>query len=690
MVAVWLAICAALTAGPFRTHIEYFGERLGAPFQWAILATVLALAAWAAVYVRLRRSGLWRREPLILASMALAFLLWAAPWGTVAAALLGAGCYGAGAAALERFGFDVPSTTARIGLASAVGLGGLAVLLIPVGLAGLYGPLTFWAMLALWAAIGRRHLPALPGLVRELNRRWQGADALRSPLVGVAVAFAPAFLAAFLAAAAAPTIAYDPVSHHLPAARHYLEGGLLEPLPLLEGAFQGQVLFTLGHSVAYSYYPQTFEELLAFAWGLGGQSAAQLVSPLTCGLSMLLVIAVARLCGVSLLGCVLGAAAGLTLPFAHWVGAISKNDFPLALFQLGALYCVLRARQGGAGRWLILGSAMLGLSFGVKHTALFLCIPLGLLMLWELRRAVKPFRLAVGMAAIFFSAGFFWHARTYAMTGNPLFPATADRGTLTVPAIDGTQPSRWTVHIQYPWYLHFDGIKVMEGPTNSPAGFFLLFFGPLWWMVRSRRSAAEGAVLFALLVFYLYWAYIWGVLRYGLAPALLLCALIGGRLAALSRASVWLDRLTAGGLAYCLAFALLPVLMLEVNAPQLAYLAGRLDRDAYLREAMADYGAIEFLNERRQPDDRVVAVNNCSAAYAADPARFRCMRYDYLFLPPIVEMISTAVTAARPDYLVLPADERGELVLDALGEGAFGPPLYEDATFRVHARASAP
>lgn len=683
--AAWFAICVALTLGPFRTHIEYFGERLSDLYQWAIVGTLAVLGLWTLFYLRLRASGLWKWEPRFVMGLALTLFLLAAPFATLTTLLLASVCYASGALLLNGTGFRIESPVDRLALGVVAGMGLLSLVLIPIGLSGLYGAGAFWGLTALMAVAARKQLMELPAILRAVDLEWQSTPALRSPAVGVLIAFAPAFIAAFVAAATAPAIAYDPVSHHMPAARHYLEGGLLEPLPLLEGVYEGRWLFSLGHSVAYSYYPQTFEELLAFSWGLGGQSAAQLVSPLSCLLAMLLVVAIGRQCGLSRAACIVGVGAGFSLPFAHWVGAISKNDYPLAIFQLAALYAALRARADGGSRWLLLGSAMLGLSFGVKHTTLFLAIPIGLLMLWELRNVERPLRLIVAMASLFFLAGFFWHARTFVLTGNPLFPADITRGMSKVPAIDGTRPSRWTVHLLYPWYAHFDGIKVMEGPTDSPAGFFLLFFWPLWLLVRRRRPPAEAAVLFSLAVFYLYWAYIWGVLRYGLAPALLLAVLVSARVLFLADKTVWLQRLSAGALAYCLAFGLLPVLMLEVNAPQLAYLAGKLDKEAYLREAMADYGAVAFLNGRQQAGERVFSINNCSSAYATDPARFRCLRYDHAFEPRVVEAIRGAVTASQPAYIVLPADERGDLVLQALGRD-FGDPIYADDAFRVHAR----
>jgi hypothetical protein len=506
--------------------------------------------------------------------------------------------------------------------------------------------------------------------------------------MGVAVAMLPAFLASFALASTAPAIAYDAVSHHLPAARHYLESGALEPLPVPPGAFDARWLYTLGHAVAYSYYPQSFEELLTFAWGLGGQPAAQLVAPLTCLLSMLLLVSIGRLCGLSPLGCALGAVAGFTLPFAHWIGAITKNDYLLALFQLASVYALLRARRGDGPRWLTASAFFLGSSVGVKHTAIFLGFPLGLLLLWELHRQVRPVRLAASMALVFLLSGFFWHARTYVLTGNPLYPATAGRGAIPARAMDGTLPSRWTVYWTYPWYVHFDGRKVMELPSRSPAGFFFLFFTPLWlFYKRRRRSLGEGDILFALLLFYLYWAYIWGVLRYGLGPALLFALLTTDRLAALAEGAPAARRVAAVSLVYCCAFALLPTLMFEINAPQIAWYAGRSSRDGYLRAAMSDYPAIAFLNQRQGPGDTVLAVNNCSSAYAVDPARFRCVRYGTEMGSGVIGAIAGVVEQSKPDYLVLPTGEIGAFVLQFLPAGQWAAPVFEDGAFRVFPRA---
>ncbi len=682
--ALWCVVCVALTAGPFRDHIAYFGERLGAVYEWAILGTLTSLAVWAAVYARLRMSGLWAHEPRLLAGLTLLLLLWGNAAGLAAAVLLFTMAYAVGSEALDRAGLAAPSPVAALGLAGAAGAGLIAIAMIPLGLAGAYSVLTFWAAAIGCCIVRRRRVLEIPVHLREFERRWAATPALRSPLMGVAAALLPAFLASFALAATAPAIAYDAVSHHLPAARHYLESGRLQPLPLPPGVFDGRWLYTLGHSVAYSYYPQSFEELLAFAWGLGGQGAAQMAAPLACALSLLLIVAIGRLCGLSRLACALAAVVGFTLPFAHWIGAIAKNDYLLTLFQLAALYALLRARREAGPRWIAAAAFFLGLSLGVKHTAVFLSFPLGLLMLWEIRRQARPWRLAAAMALCIAFAGLFWHARAYVLTGNPLYPAAAERGMQPSKAIGGSMPSQWTRHLTYPWYLHFDGRKVMESPSSGPAGFFFLFFVPLWLLYRRReRSLAEGAVLFALLVFYLYWAYIWGVLRYGLAPALLLALLTTGRLVAWAGASLRARRIAAASLGYCLGFALLPTLMLEVNLPQINWFVGRLDQDGYLRAALRDYPAIAFLRERHGPGENVVAVNNCSSAYAVEPAQYRCVRYHLRMAPEVLGAIAGVVRWSDPEYLVLPQEPLGDAVLNALPPGQWGKAVFADQSFQV-------
>jgi hypothetical protein len=696
---VWSAAVFALTLRPLIWHLDYF-SRPGPQYRSAMIGLLCILGLGAAAYPRLRRRALWRWEHRLLATAGLAAVLVREPWALAICLWMAAACYAAGATAVARLKLNIDSAAARLPIATGIGLGCLIIVLFPLGFAGLYRPWVFALLLAAPCILLRSRLRELARDLRSLDNRWRTSTELQSPLAGVAMAFAPIFLITFLMAAIAPAIAYDAASHHLPAARHYLLRGELTPLPDVPGSYEGQLLFSLGHSVAYSYYPQSFEELLTFALALGGQPAAQLVTPLFIALALLMAVAIARHCGLSRLGCVLGAAAAATLPFAHWTGAVLKNDYPLAFFELAALYTVLRARRirkqsaltGGnetPTAWILATAFFLGLSFGVKHVALFGAIPLGLLLLDEIRRRRGALRLACFAALIFASSGMFWHARTYLLTGSPIYPARSSDVSRTVRALDGTQPARWIMLALTPWIAHFDGHKVMESPTANPLGFFLVFFIPAWAIARRReRSPAERACLFFVAIYYLYWAYIGSVLRYALAPALILAVLTAGRAAAIERNAGRALRLTlAAAFGYSLAFALLPSMILEVNAYQFPYFAGKLDRASYLRAVLADYGAIEFLNRQAAPDQQILAVNNCASAYADDPARFRCVRFNAM-LPDRADLIAGLVERVAPAYVVLPSGPFGDPVRALLDRTRYGDAVYRDAAFEVLARSN--
>jgi len=593
--------------------------------------------------------------------------------------------YSVGAWTLRCLFLQVPAL-ARLPLSIGVGLGAIVLTLIPIGLAGLYGPISFFALLLLPTLVFRRELLGLRTLLLDLDEKWGACVELRSPLVGVGISFAPAFALAFLMATLAPSIAYDATSHHLPAALHYLTSGALEPLPLLEGAFDGRSLFFLGHSVAYSYYPQSFEILLTLAMGLGGQPAAQLINPLFFVLALLTVAATARLCRCSTPALVVGFCASASLPFANWAGAIVKNDYAMCFFVLAALYSVLAAREGNRG-WLLLAAFFLGLSFGVKHVALFGAIPIGLLILDRLRQQSRPAHLALVLAAVFALSGLFWHLRTYALTGSPIYPAGMRTASTSHWAVDGSQPSRWTRHVLYPWIAHFDGHKVLESPTANPLGFYFVYFCACWVLTRQRRfSSTEQAVLIFLGLYYFYWVYIWGVLRYAIAPIFLASSLLAQRVVTVSKQSPAARRTAATAFAYCLAFALLPTLILQVNAYQFPYFAGTLDRVGYLRATMADYRSVESLNRLAGPEDLTLSINNCAAAYADDPAKFRCVRLTAEFSAESAQLIHQLVESTNPEFLMLPADFGRDELLSRLDHLGYQAPIYQDDRFLLFSR----
>src|SRR5271166_5117446 len=127
----------------------------------------------------------------------------------------------------------------------------------------------------------------------------------------------------------------------------------------------------------------------------------------------------------------------------------------------------------------MLGGLLLGASFGIKHTAVFGAVPLALLFVAPLYR--KP--RGVWLAALFFlfvvAFGFFWHVRTYLLTGDPLYPRTAEEA-ITPRQARFTRMARLQRRLMNPWLVQFNDMRIgFESPLRSPMGILLLTCAPL-------------------------------------------------------------------------------------------------------------------------------------------------------------------------------------------------------------------
>ncbi len=397
---------------------------------------------------------------------------------------------------------------------------------------------------------------------------------------------------------------------HLPAIRYYASEHALLPVPFLD----------------YSYFPQSVESLMTLAYSLGGQPAAQVVNPLFFALTLLLAFAVARVCKIGPLPATIGVILGATIPFLHWSGSVSKNDFGLVFFQLAALFCYLRGRGSENPNWLRVGVFFVAMSFSVKHVALFGAIPLALLYLEAVRHRPRPWRLAASLTLIFVTFGLFWHVRTFLLTGNPIYPQGLQSATQQWPPLRGTRSPLPLLYLEYPWIVHFAGRMSFESPSSNPCGIFLIVFCPLWFLVRGRsRQWQERACLLFVAVYLLYWGYIWGVVRFAIVPFLLLCLFTTARLMGFyDRSPRFVRASLQAALTYTFLFAMLVVMLIEIPAPLLRLFAGQLEEEGYLRDAVASYRSLESLHDRAGPDDLILSVKDCARGYAPDPGRFRC------------------------------------------------------------------
>ncbi|MDA1312996.1 MAG: glycosyltransferase family 39 protein [Acidobacteria bacterium] len=601
---LWLAFGLYLTVGPFWWHVEYFSSP-GPQYYRLILWLLPALAGAVLAYTVIRKRGLWRHEPLLFAALLLAGCLLYEPRSTAVLLLMLAASYGIGKFCLDRLGVVTHSHAEDIALSAAVGMAFLTVSMFLLGLADAYYAGVMWVLLAAPCLLFFGRLRDLASALRGALAGWRGDAELARPLTGVAMAFAGVFMICTMMFMLSPTISADAMLFHLAEVRHYAEVGGLEPVP----------------AMPYSYYPQGGEVLMTLAYITGGQMAAQMVNPLFFVLSLLLLYALARRLGLSRPAAVMGVVAAATIPFLHWTGGSFKNDFMLVLYQLGALHCFLRYREERADHWIYVGVFLLASSFGVKHTAVFGAAPLGLLYLTIVWRRPRLLAMCLLIGVTF---GFYWHARTYQLTGNPLYPRVADDAGKTVSPRRGDRPPAHLLYLMYPWVTHFKGVQTFESPSNNPCGIFLVLFGPLFlWVRRKKWSGTELICVFAVVVHLAYLGYVWLIVRYAIVPFCILAVLTASRLTAFYESA---GRLIKGSLlaavAYSFLFALLPAMISEINAPQLLYFAGRLDREQYLRQTLTYYTSIEYLWANVPQDALILSVNNAARGYSPSPGRF--------------------------------------------------------------------
>ena len=662
ILTAWLAGAAALTAGPFLWHVEYFRSP-GEGFYRLILALLPTLAGGAAGYAWLRGRGLWRWEPVALAGLVVAAGLLYRPAGFLTVLALASAWSALGGRLLRWTGAAPAGTTDRLVLAFGVGAGAWMLALFPLGVAGLWSVWTVGALLAVSLWLGRSDLRGAVAAARGLVIRWGESEELRSTWVGVPVFFAFLFAAVSLAVALAPPLAFDALMLHLPSVRAFAAQGSLAPLPHL----------------SYSLYPQGFESLLTAAYLVGGRGAAQLVQPAFFLATLLALAALSREVGLNRAARVSAVVFVASLPFLAWSGSIVKNDLGMAFFQVAALVAWFRAEGVERRTWLRWALFLLAASLAVKYTAAFGVAAAGMLCLWKLRPEPHKLRELILWGATGVAVVGGWPLRAYLETGNPLYPApvhfvsvdsesTDDEGRGPIPV--------WLV----PWVVHFEGRTSFQSPSENPAGFFLLLFLPAWLLVR-RRGGRGGEL--ALLVFggvyFFLWQAGWPVLRYFIAPLAALILLTANRAAALYADSSRLLRgLLVGAALYNLLFCLLPALIVSVNGPQLLWLAKRIDEPEYLRRTLITYPALEFLNAEAKPGERVLSVALYSAAYAPDPALFHC---ETLGAPAeSLRLAPQYLAERRYDWLILPVEPWADPILDGIAAEL----AYRDDVFRIY------
>lgn len=302
-------------------------------------------------------------------------------------------------------------------LGAALGLGGLALLVLGLGVIGVLQPMV-WVVLLV--ALG---LAGLVRIARLRHRTGVAADSPAGALMWLWLTIAP-FVALWVLVSTVPPgflwaeegWGYDVLEYHLQLPKEYLQAGRIGYAP---------------HNV-YANFPSNVEMLYLLGMVLRADvlPGAATASVLNAGLAALFVAA-AWLAGreTSARAGVVSGAVAAGLGYVTYLSGIAYVENGLLFFGMMSVAAVLRAQCAdvaprAATRWMLAAGLFAGLCAGCKYTAVALVVFPLLVMIPIGRPARRP---GVLRELLVFAAGAAlsfapWLVKNAAMTGNPVFP----------------------------------------------------------------------------------------------------------------------------------------------------------------------------------------------------------------------------------------------------------------------------
>jgi 4-amino-4-deoxy-L-arabinose transferase-like glycosyltransferase len=297
--------------------------------------------------------------------------------------------------------------------AAALGLGAISLLTLLVGLLdGLHAAVA-WAILGGGALLALLQVPQWRVWAQTVPWRQLtgGFPGFCTPFhAALAFAVIAGILYAVTANGFTPPLGWDESAYHLALPKIYTAEHRVVNVPF----------------IPYSTQPFNTEMLFTLALLLRSEVMASLVSLLFAGLLSAGLWLFARETFGQRAG-FLAVALFWTTPAIYQLSGTTFVEIPLATYTFLSLWAIWRwLEDDGAQRWLFLAALMGGLAAGTKLTGALVAIILALLVAvygWRQRLPLKAVagRIAL-VAAVAFALALPWYAKSYAHTGNPVWP----------------------------------------------------------------------------------------------------------------------------------------------------------------------------------------------------------------------------------------------------------------------------
>ena len=519
---------------------------------------------------------------------------------------------GSGALLVERLlGAEQAGLQERAIFGAALGMGLLSILVFLLSVLHVLSSGTVGFALGAFTSAAVASWRRMPYPERRFATAGRAIIAGGVPLHLLKLCFALIALC-LLTKALTPPMAWDSLVYHLTLPLRTIEAGSLP-----------------GNSdAAHFYFPSLVEQLFTIALMVRDDSAARLAHLLFAGIGAAAVFCfLRRYCpcrrdaawvGLAILASATSLLSLATQAYVEW---------GLLTFGFLAFWALQEALQRDDRRWLILSGCCAGFAMAVKYNAVFIVVPLGVLLLWQVFQAWRSRQdgafptwkdgawWALAAAAVASP----WYLKNLALTGNPVYPLIFGgwnwdawkTAWITRPGSGLiSEPIRV---LSVPWELTVLGTEGTAFYDAAVGPLFLALLPLLALLPRSEWERRAAMVFGCAYVGWLIGAAQSELLVQGrlLLPALpFLAIILASGLQSAARFSLPYLRLQFFGyaaVALVVGLTTVSVALSWASDPPLPFLLGAETREAFQERHLGDhYRAMFFINNQLPADAKVL------------------------------------------------------------------------------------
>ncbi|HEY2844217.1 MAG TPA: hypothetical protein VGJ09_11230, partial [Bryobacteraceae bacterium] len=127
--------------------------------------------------------------------------------------------------------------------------------------------------------------------------------------------------------------------------------------------------------------------------------------------------------------------------------------------------------------------------------------------------------------------------------------------------------------------------------------------------------------------------------------------------------------------------AVCAAMIVEINAPQIRFLAGAIGREDYLLQAGNTYASLAWLRDHTAPAERILGLENCSDVYAPPFPRYQSY---CAFRPWMAPEVATRLQTQKFDWLLAPAPDQPAVIAGVRAAGRMAVEMYRDPAFVIY------